>query len=251
MKSEWVLKDFNRDRGRSQREMFAPTPSTLSLKTMLAVSSHGRNNHSESDYIAIAIDVHTAFLHADIDQELFAEPPEESEEEDWKLQNSLYRKRKARKLTHPHVLLLLESQNYHPLLTDPSGFRDDELDINVFLHVDDGLLIGPSIEILRSIEFLSKQVMMRAVGRLARLGDPIFLLGRVIVRTTRGYSFEVNPKYIRDVMAVLRLEDSRPVATLSFKRTLTTESPVELENEKTNRVQDSRGKTVAHVPRAC
>ena len=32
---------------------------------------------------------------------------------------------------------------------------------------------------------------------LARLGDPIFLLGRVIVRTTRGYSFEVNPKYIR------------------------------------------------------
>ena len=144
---------------------------------MLAVSSHDRNNRSESDYIAIAIDVHTAFLHVDIDQELFAEPPRESEEEEgWKLQNASHRYRKARKLTHPHVLTLLESQNYHPLLTDPSGFRDDELDINVFLHVDDGLLIGPSIGILRSIEFLSKQVMMRAVGRLARLGDPIFLL---------------------------------------------------------------------------
>ena len=37
---------------------------------MLAVSSHDRNNHPERDFIAIAIDVHTAFLHADIDQDL-------------------------------------------------------------------------------------------------------------------------------------------------------------------------------------
>ena len=40
---------------------------------MLAVSAHDRKNHSRRDYIAIAINVHTAFLHADIDQELLAE----------------------------------------------------------------------------------------------------------------------------------------------------------------------------------
>ena len=33
-------------------------------------------NHPECDHITIAIDVHTAFLHADVDRELFAEPPE-------------------------------------------------------------------------------------------------------------------------------------------------------------------------------
>ena len=33
------------------------------------------------DHIIIATDVHTAFLHADVDQELFAEPPES---EEWK-----------------------------------------------------------------------------------------------------------------------------------------------------------------------
>ena len=79
VKSKLVLKDFNRDQGRSQPEMFAPTPSTLSRKTMSAASSHDRNNHPERDYITLAIDVHTAFLHPDIDQELFAEPPEASE----------------------------------------------------------------------------------------------------------------------------------------------------------------------------
>ena len=79
VKSGLVLKDFNRDQGRTQSEMFAPTPSTLFLKTMLAVSSHDRNNHPERDNIAISIVVHTAFLHADIDQELIAEPPAEPE----------------------------------------------------------------------------------------------------------------------------------------------------------------------------
>ena len=55
---------------------------------MLAASSHDRNNHSECDYIAIAIHVHTALLHADIDKEWFGEPPSESELseiEAWKL----------------------------------------------------------------------------------------------------------------------------------------------------------------------
>ena len=53
VKSSLVLKDFHRDQGRTQPEMFAPTPSTLSLKTILAVSSHDRTNHPGCDYIAI------------------------------------------------------------------------------------------------------------------------------------------------------------------------------------------------------
>ena len=79
VQSRLVWKDMNHSHGRMQAEMFAPTPPTLSLKTMLATSSHDRNSASEDDYVAIAIDVHTAFLHADIDQDLFAEPQEEPE----------------------------------------------------------------------------------------------------------------------------------------------------------------------------
>ena len=101
VKSKLVLKDFNQDQGPTRPKMFAPTPSTLSLKTMLAANSHDRNNHPQRDYNAIAIEVHTAFLHADIDQELFAEPPEESdlcEDEVWTLHKALSGNRKAPKL---------------------------------------------------------------------------------------------------------------------------------------------------------
>ena len=124
---------------------------------------------------------------------------------------------------------MLENLNFHSLLTDPSCFRNDDLDINIFIHVDDGRLFGPSSELQRLIEHLSRQVMMRIVGRLVRQSDQVFFLGRVIKRTVRGYSVEANPKYIRDVITVLGLEDAKPVATPSVKRTPTTEALVELE----------------------
>ena len=100
VKSKLVLKDFNRDQGRTQPEMFALILLILFLITMLAANSHDRRSHPERDPIAIAIDVHTAFLHADIDQELYAEPPEKSElceDEVWKLHKAMYGYRKAPK----------------------------------------------------------------------------------------------------------------------------------------------------------
>ena len=77
----------------------------------------------------------------------FAERPEESELcEDvvWKLHNALYRYRTAPKVWHQHVLTLLESLKFMRILTDSSCFRNVDLDINMFMHVDDGLLFGLS-----------------------------------------------------------------------------------------------------------
>ena len=80
------------------------------------------------------------------------------------------------------------------------------------------------------------------------MGDKMYFLGRVIERTARGYSVEANPKYIRNVINVLGLEEAKLVMTPSVKRMPTTESLVELEGEK--RALNSCGKTVVHVPGA-
>ena len=58
------------------------------------------------DHITVSIEVHTAFLHADVDQDLFAEPPEPDkwydaglkEDEVWTLNKALYGYRKAPKI---------------------------------------------------------------------------------------------------------------------------------------------------------
>ena len=67
---------------------------------------------------------------------------------------------------------------------------------------------------------------------MEKTGDKIYFLGRVIERTARGYSVEANPKYIRNVINVLGLEEAKPVMTPSVKRTSTTELLVELEGER-------------------
>ena len=118
-------------------------------------------------------------------------------------------------------------------MTDSSCFRNiDETNTNIFLHVDDGLIFGPKNDVLKLIELMSKQVLMRMTGRMEKTGDKIYFLGKVIEQTARGYSVEANPKYIRNVINVLGLEEAKPVMTPSVKRTPTTESLVELEGER-------------------
>ena len=73
---------------------------------------------------------------------------------------------------------------------------------------------------------------MRIIGRMEKMGDKIYFLGRVIERTARGYSVEATPKYIRNVINVLGLEEGKPVMTPSVKWTPPTESLVELEGER-------------------
>ena len=209
-KSKSVLKDYNRCQGRTQPEMFTPTPSTSSLKTMLDASSHDRNSDPESNHITVAIDVHTQHSCMRMSTKTcFA----------WKLNKALYGYRKAPKLWHQHLVSVLESLNYHPLLTDPSCFRNDETNTIIFVHVDDGWLFGQRSEVLKLVELLSKQVLMRITGSMEKTGDKIYFLGRVIERTARGYSVEANPKYIRNVINVLCLEEAKPVMTPSVKRT--------------------------------
>ena len=150
---------------------------------MLAASSHDRNNDPESNHIIVSIDVHTAFLHADVDQDLFAEPPEPDErfdaglqeDEVWRPNKALYGYRKAPELCHQHLESILESLNYHPLLTDPSCFRKDETNTNMFVHMK--LMLGPRSEVLKLVELLSEQVLMRIIRRMEKLGDKISIPG--------------------------------------------------------------------------
>ena len=72
VKSRLTLKDFNHRRKRTIVGMFAPTPSSLCLEAKLASNSHTGTHHHDSGYNAIAIDVHKALLHADIDRDVFA-----------------------------------------------------------------------------------------------------------------------------------------------------------------------------------
>ena len=63
--------------------------------------------------------------------------------------------------------------------------------------------LARTLKFNRCLSICRLEVMMRTVERLAQLDDQISFLVRVIVRIACGYSVEANPKYIRDVIAVV------------------------------------------------
>ena len=65
-----------------------------------------------------------------------------------------------------------------PTPTDPSCFRNDKTNTNIFVHVDDGLMFGPKSEVLKLVELLSKQVLMRITRRMEKTGDKILFPGQ-------------------------------------------------------------------------
>ena len=141
--------------------------------------------------------------------------------------------------------------NYNPLWTDTSCHRNDELDIDMFFHVDDGLLFGPSINILRLCELLPNHVIMRIVGRLARLDDHMFFLGRVIVRTARGYSVEANPTYNPRRECPTWSGGLETCSDSKCQENGNERVAVRAGERETTRGQDCRGKAVLPLPGAC
>ena len=92
--------------------MIRPSLSTLPLNTMFAVSTLKRNTHLDDDYIAFALDLHTAVWHADIDEDLHGKQPDESNlksDEMKSLHKAMYGYRKAPALWHQRGVPILES----------------------------------------------------------------------------------------------------------------------------------------------
>ena len=116
-----------RFQGRTQPEMFSPTPVDIVIENDAGLRAYTTGNSDpEGDHITIAIDVHTAFLHADVDQDLFAEPPEPDEwydaglkeDEVWRLNKALYGYRKAPKLVAPTPCEYLGKSELPPTLDE-------------------------------------------------------------------------------------------------------------------------------------
>ena len=136
--------------------------------------------------------LHRSFQ-ADIDRNLYAEPPDDQEgfgvkpDGLWKSHKSQYGYRKAPKLWYKHVVSVLGNMISCPLLTDPSCFGYDELNANIFIHIGDGLMFGQAANSTVRSKFSWGKVMMRAVGRLTQLHDNILFLGTVVDTRCKQY----------------------------------------------------------------
>ena len=192
----------------------SPTPSLTTLLTLLtlAISTNMQVNTG---------DVSTAFLHANLTEEIFVLPPPELQNTDrcptgycWKLKKALYGLRGAPLAWNKHVTDVLVNQlNFRQCLTDACLFIHDTKKIYLLLYVDDLLLLTETQD--HSDWFfaeLGKQVLLKHTGKL-EANKTVRFLGRQL--THRGDNILVRPlaTYIDTMLDLYNLKDCRPLTT--------------------------------------
>jgi hypothetical protein len=164
------------------------------------------------------MDVKSAFLHGNIDEEVYVELPEgwelfldifKSGETVLLLQKALYGLKQSPRLWQLTLKAALKRIGYIPLFADQCVYRSAKTGLIIITYVDDFLLVGPKGERLRVLKLqLSEAFDMKDLGPCQ------FFLG---VRITRDRSQNkttiCQDAYIRKVLDQFGMLECRAVST--------------------------------------
>jgi hypothetical protein len=140
-KSRLVVRGFKQVAGLDYGETFSPVVSAQAARLVFALAFY-------YDFNLWQLDVRTAFLHGDIDTEIYMEPPEgykEKLEEGYSLLllKALYGLKQAGKLWYEKLRAALKAFGFEPLITDPCVYvlkKDGKIIAILLIYVDDMVL---------------------------------------------------------------------------------------------------------------
>ncbi|UYV75200.1 hypothetical protein LAZ67_12002864 [Cordylochernes scorpioides] len=179
-KARLVAKGFNQKFGRDYEETFAPIVKHSTIRAFLAASVYKgmKVNH---------LDVKTAFLHGDLDKELYMELPEglhtKQTNKVCKLKKAIYGLKQAGRSWNTKIASTLIKNNFKQSIVDPCLFTKNEENHSIYLilYVDDMLLASDSeIIIQNTVKTLEKEFEIK------NLGDPTQFIGIEISRNREG-----------------------------------------------------------------
>ncbi|UYV68769.1 hypothetical protein LAZ67_6000770 [Cordylochernes scorpioides] len=206
-KARLVAKGFNQKFGRDYEETFAPIVKHSTIRAFLAASVYKgmKVNH---------LDVKTAFLHGDLDKELYMELPEglhtKQTNEVCKLKKAIYGLKQAGRSWNTKIASTLIKNNFKQSIVDPCLFTKNEENhpIYLILYVDDMLLASDSeIIIQNTVKTLEKEFEIK------NLGDPTQFIGIEISRNREGELLLSQKNKIQELVERYNLQEAKPTFT--------------------------------------
>ena len=208
--------------------MFAPVSKYSTLRTLLAkVTAEDMEIHQ--------VDIKTAFLHGELEEEIYIEQPEGYEEGPpgtaCKLNKSLYGLKQAPRAWFSRLNRELEDFGFKASDADPSLFTLHNKANSVYLlvYVDDILIAGDDTTTVNAI----KQKLLKSFqGR--DLGEITSFLGINISRDRAKKELKIDQKgMIKDIIEEFGMEDAKPRSTpMSTSLKLTKNEGETLDKEK-------------------
>ncbi|PNX93517.1 retrovirus-related Pol polyprotein from transposon TNT 1-94 [Trifolium pratense] len=203
-KARLVILGNNQVEGLDYHETFAPVVKMVTVRTFLAVAA-------AKCWELHQMDVHNAFLHGDLDEEVYMKLPpgfrSSTPNQACRLRKSLYGLKQAPRCWFAKLKSALLRYGFTQSYSDYSLFtlHRDSAELYVLVYVDDLIISGndnKSIESFKS--YLSTCFHMKDLGTLK------YFLGIEVARNSNGI-FLCQQKYTLDIIAEAGLLGSKPV----------------------------------------
>jgi hypothetical protein len=196
-KARWVVRGFEQEQGSDYTDTFASVVKPMSYKAIFAIAA-------ARDYEIHQMDVKTAFLYGDVQEEIYVEQPTGYEEplaegDDpevmvCKLIKALYGLKQSPRIWYYTLTTFLESLEFTPLDSDLSVYVKE--DTIIAIYVDDLLIVSPKTsDVLAVKNALSEQFSM------TDLGECSYYLGMTIRRDRANRLIYLGQKaYVEKVL---------------------------------------------------
>ncbi len=210
-KARYVAKGFTQTYGNDYNRTFAATLRSDTWRMLMAKAA-------KEDLEIVHLDISTAFLHADIDKEIYLYPPPGFETYDangellvWKLKKAVYGLKQSPHLWGRKVVEALTEEGFKPIQSEPCLFTITEngTTVELIYHVDDFLVIGKQGELLTKVRNAFHKHF-----KTKDLGDATRFLGIDITRNRPNRRISLSQaKYVTEVLETTQMDNAHPVST--------------------------------------
>eukprot|EP00963_Diacronema_lutheri_P009628 scaffold869_cov399-Pavlova_lutheri.AAC.1 len=201
-KARLVAKGFKQVNGIDYDETFAPVARHSTLRLLLSFAA-------TRDWEIQNIDIKTAFLNGDLDEEIFMDIPPGFEQPGkvWKLKKTLYGLKQAPRAWHLKLIEKLERMGFVCSNADPGLYNAENT--LLMLYVDDLLLCCDGVQ---NLAMLKNMLLEEFEGR--DLGATDHFLGIKIQRDRpKGMVFISQESYIENILQRFHMDKCQAVST--------------------------------------
>lgn len=214
-KGRVVARGFTQVEGIDYSETFAPVAKFQSIRAILALAAaHNLELHQ--------MDVKTAFLHGELDETVYMEPPQGANPPSgmvWKLKRSLYGLKQAPRAWNKKLHVTLLELDFRRTLSDHSIYVKDSPELGLIIvgvYVDD---LTIAAEQLSTLTTFKKE--MSARYEMKDLGELNYILGLQVTRDRAKRSLRLSQRhYVDTILNKLDMSDCKTARTPLPARTV-------------------------------
>ncbi|CAH9103060.1 unnamed protein product [Cuscuta epithymum] len=205
LKARLVIFGNRQVEGLDYTETFAPVAKMVTVRAFLAVAA-------SKNWELHQMDVHNAFLHGDLNEEVYMTLPPGFSVTDTtlvcRLRKSLYGLKQAPRCWFAKLLGALKGYGFSQSYADYSLFTytREDIQINVLVYVDDLIISGNN-----SVAISSFKAYLSTCFHMKDLGPLKYFLGIEVARSQTGL-FLTQRKYALDIISEVGLLGAKPAS---------------------------------------